>query len=199
MARAFKNNAVGIDEVINNVNKDIYTSLTELAGWTNYEAYHRANKNYTREGIIPEIYVQHSGDTGEYLETLFEDRYNATSFFTVEDNSDISELGTYNVSLFMQLDLRRLYPNLLHRADEEAHNDVIVALRDHADVKITNIIKRIDNVYSEFRTDNLNYDDLSERHVFRVDFTIDAIYCCSYLKENPSLETEEIGGFTYIN
>lgn len=197
MARAFKNNAIGIDKGLNDVNKYLYESLTQKANWTNYQAYHRAYKLQTNKGVVPEIYTQHSGDTGDYLDVLMDDNYTATSFYTIADITDLNEIISYDVSLFMQLNLRKLYPNIAHRADEVAHNDVITALKNDARVILTSITTRIENVYSEFRTDNLIYDDMSQLHVFRIDFTLDADYCCSFNEENPDFTTG--GGFNYIN
>ena len=122
-----KNNPVGIDKTINDINETVYNSL----GWTpenniSYNAYSRALKNPRNGGIVPEVYKVEDVTTGipfgEYSEVLYDDNVNASSFFYVDDNVsavDNGRLFTTTISMVFQLDLSVVANNILHRGDEE--------------------------------------------------------------------------------
>lgn len=165
----------GIDKEIDFLQKKIYENLIEL-GWTNYDSYPRAYKNYKAGQLIPEIYIGNK----EYSECLFNDKLNATSFFVASDNKKQINPGVYEqgVSIIFQVKLNALYPSILHRADEEAQEDVISAIiKDQQEIDIDSIKIGVDNVYSEFVFNN-DYDkrikitDMSDYHVFRIDLTL---------------------------
>jgi len=164
---------VGIDVEIDRLQKALYKHLTSTnIGWTDYESYHRAYKNETNDNRKWEVYV--SGK--EYKEVLFDDKFNATSFFIVSDTYEaVDQIGMFqtNVSLIMQLKLDEMYPSIAHRADEEAHRDVIIGLNNsNTNNKVTGVTKGIRNVYTEIGYGANKFDDMHPHHVFRVNMEV---------------------------
>ena len=197
MGFVLKNQPIGIDKIINKINSELYSNLTTSAGWTGYEAYHRAYRNDSANGIIPEVYTGESIDQNDYKEAYLDDRDNASSFFLVSENNDITHnQEKIDVEIYFKVKLTSLYSELSHRADEEARNDVKVALKNMPYVSsVGQTITGIRNVYSEFRQDNIKYDDMQPFHVFKINITINPIYncywTCEYTRDNDN------SGFQY--
>ena len=117
---------------------------------------------------------------GEYIEVFNDDNYAATSFYYTEDTRDFTEFGRLSnstVSIIFQLDLATLY-GTNKRYDEEAHRDVILAIQKTRTGEITTLETGIENVYSEFDTTQIQYDDMQPFHVFRIDFEVPYEYDC---------------------
>ena len=163
-----KINAVGIDAQIQNLQSYLYTELTDVEGWTNYESYERAYKNKKNDSTIPEIYI------GEYLEVLFNDKFSATSFFLTEDNETISDnLCSSKISLIYQVQLNKLFPSVPHRADEELREMLKMLLKKNPyGFDLVGVQVGIDNVYADLDV-NIDYtDDMQNFHVVRFDLEL---------------------------
>tara|TARA_R110002126_G_scaffold57442_1_gene152194 strand:+ start:5614 stop:6225 length:612 start_codon:yes stop_codon:yes gene_type:complete len=197
MGYVTKNNPIGIDIVINDIIESMYDNLIS-AGWSNYEAYHRCYKNpKNNDGLfIPEAYTSKYDGGNEYEEVLLNDKFSSTSFFLTGSTTEYSD-GNYKVplSIIFQLNSVELYPKLGHRADEEARNDAIVSIRNSPEGKnIKSIVTDVNNVYSEFDTEGINFSDMSPFHVFRVNLEVLVDYSCDYYCTYPVG-----GGFGYVN
>jgi hypothetical protein len=183
MSLVAKISPVGIDTTINDVQQGLYDYLTTIGLWSSYESYHRAYKNPLGENTIPEAYIGNN----EYKEILFDDKFNATSFFLISDNSPATgddNVFTQTVSIIYQCKLDKLYPVIDHRADAEMQDDVLKAFNE-IDYNVTNIIIGVDNVYSDLdlRTrlkEEVGLTDISNFHVVRFDFEVQYIYDCKY-------------------
>lgn len=172
MALVLKTSPVGIDIVIQALQTYLYNNLTT---WTNYQSYGRAYLNESERGIVAEVY----DSKGEYKDCLFDDKFNVTSFFMVDQSIDYVEKGTANVSLIVQANLKKLYPSILHRADEELHNDVITHLRRRIDSgEMKGIETGLSNVYDKLKIDNIKYTDISDFHCVKFDFVMNYEYNC---------------------
>lgn len=197
MGYVTKNNPIGVDIVINDLVESIYDDLTSF-GWTNYEAYHRVYKNpvsATGE-FIPEAYTGESINQHDYKEVLMDDTYRSTSFVLTGDNTTF-ENGLYSIplSIIFQVNCQELYDQLTHRADEEARNDAIVAVqRALPSSRLESIVTSIPVVYSEFKTDNITFTDMTPYHVFRVNTSVLVDYSCDYFCTYLS---DEDTGFNY--
>lgn len=174
MSIVAKISPVGIDVIINNIQADVFSFLTTQIAepWTNYESYPRVYKNAKGDNVNPEHYKGNK----EYEEVLFNDKFNATSFFLTDDNRTVNEQEIYSqdVSIVFQGQLDKLYPAIPHRADEEMHNDINSAIRNKFRKYITGITTGVSNVYSDLSidTERINLDDMSFDHVVKVDLTI---------------------------
>jgi len=189
-----KDNPVGIDTVVNELNSKLFNALTTNNGWENYSAYHRAYKNPTQEGIIAEVFDK---DDKDYKEVFFDDTLSASSFFVIDDNInpvDNGRIMSTTVSAIFQVNLEEVAGLIEGRADEEVVEQVVNALRVSAFGDISAIVRGIDNVYNGFRTDNIQYTDMSPFFCFRVDMDVTFQYaCCSDCDYTP---TE--GGFLLL-
>jgi len=170
MALVLKDTPIGLDRRIDQVQKWVYNKLN----WTNYESYHRVYKNPTNDGDYPELFL----DGIDYQEVFYDDRFTATSFFMVDDDKRFDEIYQVDVSLVYQVNLEELYPNILHRADEEVHRDVHTALNSLKSVDITGITTGIPRVYQSLGLRQVKLDDMQPKHVFKIDFTTTYEYNC---------------------
>lgn len=172
MAIISKNNPVGIDLVIDRLQNLIYNNVS----WVNYESYSRAYKNETNGNLIWEVF------TGgvDYKDVLFDDKFSATSFFIVDDNATFNgEKWTTNVGIIFQIDTKELYPLISHRADEEAHNEILNILQYNVyEYSVTSLVKGIRNVYTEIGYGANKFEDLEPYHVFRVNLEVDYTQDC---------------------
>lgn len=164
---------VGIDIVIDILQKKLFNEL----GWdtnTTYEANHRAYKNETEDGIIPEVY----DGKKEYRDIYFNDTVDANSFFLVDDTRTGNRAYTTTVSIIFQLKLDKIFPNIIHRADEEAHAQVLQVLEiNPTSAKISSLQTGISNVYSGLLVDQSKFDNMQPFHVFKVDMDVNFNNC----------------------
>ena len=194
-----KTNPVGIDTVINNINKLVFDDLGWLSSDENnpvdYTAYHRALKNPKNGGIIPEVYdIETETSTGEYTESLYDDRLGASSFFYVADEQNPIDNGRmYNTTLSMvfQVDLSKVADNIKHRGDAEIHRVVCKAINKGYYGKVSALVTGISNVYSEFDQSQIEFTDMHPFHCFRVD--IDVSYEFGCCKDGCGLHELDIG------
>lgn len=163
---------VGIDRIIDSIQVVLYNKL----GWdtgTVYEANHRAYKNETEKGIIPEVY----DGKKEYREIYFNDKVDANSFFLVDDTRTGDKLYSVIVSIIFQIKLDKIFPNIVHRADEKAHKQVLDVLERTTLVKINSLQTGIANVYSGLLVDQSKFDNMQPFHVFKVDIDVNYENC----------------------
>lgn len=155
----------GIDVVIDEIQTRLSTAIT----WTNFNSYPRIYKEEIKGGVKPMLYTGNK----EYQDVFTNDGLNGSLFFYHEDSRAAINNGYFNdvtLSMVVQLDLDALYPLVAHRADEEAHNEVLIALKKVSPtIKIINLVTGLKSVYSEFATTEVQFDDISKFHVFRID------------------------------
>jgi hypothetical protein len=162
-----KNNPIGIDKEIDQLQKIIFKNL--LKKWSidasDYNCFCRAYKNQHKIGYIPEFYTGNN----EYRELFFDDTVYVTSFFIVADKTNIIMNGYQTVvSLIFCVDISKL-KNLLHRGDEEIRQDVLGALQT---LDLISVETGINNVFKEFSVSNIKYRDLHPLHCFRFNFNL---------------------------
>lgn len=175
-----KENAVGIDVVIN----DIQIAVSNSLQWVNYNAYHRIYKNETSTGIKPEWYEDITQRTkGEYEEVYLDDKLDATSFIYTEDtipSVDLGRLFGTTLSMVFQVDLSKVEGVKDTRNDEEVHRLAIEAINSSTYGKVASIVTGISSVYTEFDTSQIQWDDMQPFHCFRIDIDVNYDYnCCT--------------------
>ena len=195
-----KDSPKGIDKVVNTLNEQLFKDLTTVNGWEGYNAYHRAYKNPTQNGIIAEVFDK---DDKDYKEVYFNDTLNASSFFVIDDNISTTDTGrifTTTVSIIFQVDLSTIAGTIETRADEEIISQVVNSIQTNKFGEISNIARGIDNVYSGFRTDQIQYTDMQPFFCFRVDLDVTFQYdCCDdcnyFVGEKGLLLLETLEGY----
>lgn len=167
---------VGIDRIIDSIQKTLFNKL----GWdtgtvyeSNPRAYKTPGKLNGREGLIPEVFVSDK----EYKEVYFDDTIDASSFFLVADSRTGDKNYSIVVSIIFQIKLDKIFSNITHRADEEAHRQVLDVLEKTTLVKINSLQTGIANVYSGLLVDQSKLDDMQPFHVFKVDMDVNYENC----------------------
>ena len=207
-----KSSPVGIDTVINNINKLVFDGLDWLSTNDNpvhYTAYHRALKNPNGQGgLIPEVYnIDTVTRRGEYSEVFYDDSLDASSFFYVDDNIqtiDNGRLFDTTVSMVFQVDLSKVADNIKHRGDAEIHRVVCNAINKSVYGNVSGLVTGITNVYSEFDQSQIEFTDMGDFHCFRVDVAVKYEMSCCYdgcglhpEDENNYLQTVD-GGYILL-
>jgi len=194
-----KDKPKGVDKVINELNSLAFNALTDSNGWVDYSAYHRAYKNPTQEGIIAEVFDK---DDKDYKEVFYDDTVSASSFFVIDDEITTTDLGRIfnpTISMIFQVDLSVVGGLIEHRGDEEIVSQVVNALKKTKFGEITSIVRGVENVYSGFRTDNIQYTDMNPFFCFRVDLDVTYQYdCCddcNYTALEEGFLLTELGGY----
>jgi hypothetical protein len=213
MAIVEKTNRKGVDKAIHVLQQRTYANL--LGFWADgveYTMYPRVNKNFKNDSTIPEI----SLDSKNYKETFYDDKVAVNSFFLVDDQSTYQNDNNQivqDVSIIFQADLVKLYGDA-ERVDEVFNSDVLQVFKD---VKrfIYSDIERItgfDSVYSDLSLsadlrEKIQFSDISNRHILRLDFSIRYDFKCDSpivplcvpvtIMENGVLVARQAAGTTY--
>ena len=180
MALLLKVDPVGIDRPIDKIQQALYTGLVTNGTWTMYESYHRAYKNETKDGIVPEIFTGKK----DYKDAFTDDGFTATSFFLIPDEVGVLEGSKFQaeISIIFQVDLAKLYPNApdSRRFDEEMHNEILNILND-LDANFTDVdyVTSLDSVYAGLDTSKIKWNDLQPYHVVRFTVTANYDYQCN--------------------
>lgn len=172
MALVRKTSPIGIDFKIDQLQNYLFNKL----GWSNYGAFGRAYRNPREDSFIPE--VDAGGD--ELEEVFFDDKLSAASYTLMDESLGI-DVGLNPVgSIYFQVKLDEIKPNITHRADEEVIRDVIYWLnRNPYGIDPIDIVRGIPNVYSGLKQDQIKFDNMSNHCVFRIvlDFPIQSYSC----------------------
>jgi len=158
MALILKNSPVGVDKSIDTIQKALYTELVTNGTWTNYESYHRAYRNETKNGIKPEVFT---GNGNDYADVYMDDKFTVTSFFLVDNETEIEEdMFTSDISVIFQVNLNKLYTTAPHRFDEEFRNQIVKIFRGlNGTFSFNSITTSIDGVYSGLDTEQVKLND----------------------------------------
>lgn len=166
MALIQKISPVGVDALIDNIQEEFYNAISWTSASNGYESYHRAYKNESNLGKIPEVYTSND----DYKEVFMDDQFSATSFFLVDDRRSLTDgLQSVKINIIFQVLLDEIYPSITHRADEEAHNDALTLLQSmYWDFKTTDLEVGVDNVYKKLAFNDKDCDDMHPYHVFMI-------------------------------
>lgn len=175
MAVVLKSAPQGIDTTIDAIQNKMYSYLS--GQWSNYQSYHRAYINPRANGTIFEFYTGNR----EYTDLLYNDKFDVTSFFVADNNRsfDINN-GTFTqkISIIFQAHIQKLYPTITHRADEEMHKDIFIAIKKTGyDSYIKSIVTGVDNVFNDLNIpgeikDKVSIHDMSNFHIVKLDLEI---------------------------
>lgn len=166
---------VGLDIAIQAVQTKLHTAL--LLKWgidtADYRCYGRCYRNKQDNGYIAENY---EGE-GQYKEVYWDDTLKAISFFGSSANTQMDINSKVDVHLIFFVNLAKLKPAILHRADEEVRQDVVSVIgKNSFGLELQSIETWLENVLREYpgsRRDNrLNAVDMQPQHCFRINFTM---------------------------
>ena len=173
MALILKDSPVGVDKSVDVIQRAIYKGMVTDGAWTNYESYHRAYKNETDDGIVPELFT---GNGSDYVDAYMDDKFTVTSFFLVPDNIPNNEdVRTANISIIFQVNLGRLYTTAPHRFDAEMHNQIETILNGlDGRFSFIDTHTSLNDVYEGLDTNKVRLNDTHPCHVVR--FEVEANY-----------------------
>jgi len=166
MANYTKTNPVGLDLVVDVIQKKLYSKLSLL--WNvKLEGYPRCYEIKRSKKTTIEHYI----GKGEYKSLISSDENKF--FFIVKDNIRQVSFTTYNavIELFFIVNVQDCKPSIKHRADEEVRSDVISVL---STIGVADALKTIIiDTASVFR--GYDYELLNDMHphdCFKVIFEI---------------------------
>jgi hypothetical protein len=165
----------GLDIDLQSAQEQLHDALSTVWPGVNYRCYGRCYRNRTTEnGYIAENYEGNS----EYKEVYFDDTVDALSFFGVSQRPVDQVYNQVMIHLVFFVNLKKIKPTLLHRADEEVHQDVYNALgfRTYG-LEYKGTEYWIENVLKEYpgsrRDDRLKEVDMHPNHCFRLNYSLD--------------------------
>lgn len=170
-----KDNPIGIDKPIQKLQQHLYGQLIKVWGVNekDYKCYGRAYKNQMANGYRPEVYV----GAKEYADTFFDDTISASSFFVAKDKADFGTgMTSTTVSLIFCVNLSKLKPEVMHRADEEIRQDVMNRC-DMFGFSLSSVTTGISNVFLEFNPASIKFRDMHPFHCFRLDLSLSYKKC----------------------
>lgn len=156
-------NPKGIDNAIQKIQSHLFSKLS----WSEIDAYGRVFENPSKDkGLTLEAYVSKN----EYKDVFTNDSKTATFFF-IEDNRHTTNEGIQfknKIKVVFIINLKKAYPNLIHRADMEAEIEAVELLRTRANFSMTEIEKGIGEVFKGFNTDRIKLSDMQPYHIFSI-------------------------------
>lgn len=164
---------LGIDAEIQSVQTDLYTLL--IARWVDsLDAYGRVYKN--KDENDGTVYPQYINKDKSKSDVYYNDDFAGTFFFIDSDSSESEDgfLFTSDVKCVFMVNLKKILPSSVDRADSEAQRDVIEFLRELSPGKfdIVEIQKGISNVFSGFNQEKIKDSDIQPFHCFSVNIKL---------------------------
>lgn len=175
---------IGLDKTIQGIQEDIYNEM-QCVWQGNLVGYGRVEKTPVNDGesvpdyyqtskiVIPEWYNARLKD---YEEVYYNDDNAAQFCFLVGDTDSPIDERTFvsQGKVVFWVDLSRIYPIEEERATSRAHRDVMEVLRNFnlGRYEIGNIEKRIDIIFREYKTSNVQFNDMHPLHCFAVNLDL---------------------------
>lgn len=169
------NNPVGIDVSIRQMQEYIHRMLLDKWGadiMEKYQSYPRCYRNIKGETYIAEVFVKNK----EYKEVYWNDTLNAISFFGIGETFDHRKPDQVSCHLIYFVNLAKIKPEILHRADEETRLDIVKIIADGwFGFKFESCVLLLPNVLKEYAgtfNNLLGTVDIHPLHCFRLNFTV---------------------------
>jgi hypothetical protein len=167
MANNVKINPIGIDAKLHKIQMKLYDKLTAKWGAA-LEGYPRCYV-LDRGGVRT---IEHFVKKNQYSGNLIVAEQSKFFFIADNDHSKLDNLlYQTNVSLFFMVDVSKIYPNILHRADNEVLADVMIVLSRCSGMLIKRtIVVDFKKVFQGFRSEM--EQNMQPYYCFRIDFTL---------------------------
>tara|TARA_R110002124_G_scaffold182610_1_gene349999 strand:- start:128 stop:703 length:576 start_codon:yes stop_codon:yes gene_type:complete len=174
----------GLSSAIQSIQKELYDSLLNF--WLgDIEGFGKVYKNVQNSSdnipkyyksskiFIPEVYNSNKGD---YEDVFYNDSKSCVFCFLTEDK-DITEdnlLFKSKVKIVFMVNLNMIYPNKSGRQDDRAQKDVVEILRAiNGSYRINEVQRGIDNIFNQYTTSGVKFDDTQPLHSFSVNIDLD--------------------------
>jgi len=173
----------GLSSSIQSIQEELYSGLSNL--WAgDIEGFGKVYKNIENSSddipkyyksskiFIPEVF---NSIKGNYEDVYYNDIKSCVFCFLVSDKDDTEDqvLFKNKVKVVFMIDLSKIYPSSNERQDSKAEKDAVGVLRDiNGSYIIGGIQRGIDNVFSEYTTNKIRFNDLHPFHVFSVNIEL---------------------------
>lgn len=157
---------IGIDNKI----KIMQDVLFQHLGFTNVDFYGRVHKviDKSGKGFTPQVYITNT----ESKEVLYDDRNAPGGNIFFVDNDDHSTIDgkwlVAKVKIVFMLNLNKVATVKSYRNDSEIQQKALELLKKLKAIEITSFERGIDNVLSDFNTENIKKYDLQPYHTFSI-------------------------------
>jgi len=176
--------AEGLSLAIQSIQEELYDALPDF--WSgDIEGFGKVYKNiensfndiptYYKSAkiFIPEVY---NSNTGNYEDVYYNDRKSCVFCFLISDKDETEDqiLFKNKVKVVFMVDLKKIYPSEKERQDAKAQKDVIDILRNiNGSYEINEIERGIDNVFNQYTTSKIRFNDLQPLHAFSVNIDLE--------------------------
>lgn len=186
MSVVSKINPVGIDKPIDIIQNALFDGLVTNGSFVDYTVYPRVYINESKNGIKPENYTSKN----EYKDVFVDDGHALSSFVIVDPTRDSTTTTNFtpNISIIFQARLDKLITGITHRPDEEFNNQVAVILNRlrSRGIILEGLVTGLENVYAEFDTTSVKWDDMNPFYVVRFNLTVSNSYDCALVLQAPT-------------
>jgi len=171
-----RDNPTGMDAHFANVQNHIYSRLKTAWGISNdidYDCYGRVYRNKKDSQYVAELYT----GNGEYRDIYWDDKKAAISWFGTGSTISFDVKNKIPVHLVFFVNLKKLKPNIQHRADEEVRMDVqkLFGKSLHG-FAFESVELWLENVLKEYpgsrRDKSLTAVDMEPVHCFRINLSL---------------------------
>ncbi|MBF7090455.1 hypothetical protein IUY40_02705 [Flavobacterium sp. ALJ2] len=156
-------NPKGIDKEI----QLIQTSLFDKLEWTPIDVFGRVHKNISKDkGLVPEFYL----GKNEYKDVFTNDLKLANVFFIDDDEHATTNRVFYysDVKIVFMVDLKKVKPSIIHRADMEVEIDALKIVKRHRMFEVNGFEKGIETVFKGFSIERVKLLNMQPFHVFAI-------------------------------
>ena len=175
--------AEGLSAGIQSIQEELYTALVN--SWAvDIEGFGKVYKNVQNSSedipkfyksskiFIPEVY---NSSTGNYEDVFYDNSKSCVFCFLISDKDTTEDGGlfTNKVKVVFMVNLSMIYPNDAERQDSKAQKDVVEILREiNGDYEINEVERGIDNIFNQYTTSGVKFDDMHPLHSFAVNIDL---------------------------
>ena len=175
--------AEGLSLAIQSIQEELYTALPNF--WAgDIEGFGKVYKNIENSSddipkyyksskiFIPEIY---NSSKGNYEDVFYNVSKSCVFCFLIDDKDTTEDdlLFKTKVKVVFMVNLSMIYPSQSERQDGKAQKDVVEILRAiNGDYEINEVQRGIDNIFNEYTTSGIRFNDLHPLHAFSINIDL---------------------------
>ncbi len=160
--------AHGIDAAIKRLQSKLYRGLENLYENRKIEGYGKVYRVHEKgRDYLPKRY---NVKTGDYEDVFWSDYHDVQfSFIPATESTTSDEVAFVNeTKVVFSMDLEKLYPDFVGRADGLAQKEINALLRELSNSQVTGMQTGIDRVYQNYVFEKAHTDDMSKVHTFAI-------------------------------
>jgi hypothetical protein len=173
----------GLSAAIQSIQEELYIALPGF--WLgDIEGFGKVYKNVQNSSddipkfyksskiFVPEVY---NSSKGNYEDVFYNNSKSCVFCFLIgdKDTTEDGSLFTNKVKVVFMVNLSMIYPNDTERQDSKAQKDVVEILREiNGDYEINEVERGIDNIFNQYTTSGVKFDDIHPLHSFSVNIDL---------------------------